>query len=319
MLDLNKFCDSKEDDKKLLIILVMKKFVSRITDDGIHHLYLDDSSKSEFVKIAQATYFKELKDDTHVIMSDRDGVSKRIFAIEKGELYEVSIPYSCYVKFVRGVLVYQQEGIYFAIIPEGKTGKAKIVLLGEMVSSSLTFRDMATYNMPEWVYFTKKQEDGIVISYLVEDKVISVGPYEEYRSIGSGLLACKRADKFYDLFRPNSEVPIDGSNEKVFERVAQYEVFVWQKDTYAWQLYEHSYLLGKNAMCSIAMITKQGKRRGGLYRLTEDGVQLITIGDVYVGTNYVKVDDTTYYENKQGMFDFEHPKVRKGFKRLFKR
>ena len=157
-----------------------------------------------------------------------------------------------------------------------------------------------------------------MVNYFVKGEVISVGPYEECRYINSGLLVCKKSDKLYDFYKPNSKMPVDGSKEKVFENVGKYEVFVWQKDTYAWQLYEHSYLLGKNAMCSIAMITKQGKRRGGLYRLTEDGVQLITIGDVYFGTNYVKVDDTTYYENN-GVYDFEHPKVRKGFKRLFKR
>ena len=317
MLDLNKFCDSKEGDKKLLIILVMKKFVSRITDDGIHHLYLDDSSKSEFVKIAQATYFKELKDDTHVIMSDRDGVSKRIFAIEKGELYEVSIPYSCYVKFVRGVLVYQQEGIYFAIIPEGKTGKAKIVLLGEMISSSLSWLDMAAYNMPEWVYFTDNRENGTVVNYFVKGEVISVGPYEECRYINSGLLVCKKSDKLYDFYKPNSKMPVDGSKEKVFENVANQEVFIWQDIEQAWRLYENTYVFGKNAMCSTEK-TKQGSVRRVLYRLTDNTVEPVALGAMEFGEGYIKVENRTYYENN-GVYDFEHPKVRKGFKRLFKR
>ncbi len=298
----------------------MKQFIRRITDDGMHHLYLDDSSKQEFIKIAQASDSVFICATSHVIMSDRNEEKKRVFFIKNGEIYETFVPYSCHIEFFREWLLCREEENYFAIIPECNTGTTQKVLLGKMVEMSLTFRDMATYNMPEWVYFTKKQEDGIVISYFVGDKVISVGPYEECRSIGSGLLACKRADKFYDLFRPNSEVPIDGSNEKVFERVAKYEVFVWQKDTYAWRLYEHSYLLGKNAMCSIARITKEGEHPGVLHRLTEDGVQPIAIGDVYVGTNYVKVEDTTYYKNKQGMFDFEHPKVHKSIcKRLFKR
>lgn len=291
----------------------MKKFVIKITDDGKHHLFMDDSSKDYFERIAQASSYQFVNTSCVIMKNDAEHF-KTVFGIEKNELFQISISADAKIRLFEGVYAYCYDNIYYAVIVEN--AYAKIVPLGELVEQRLLCREISEYEMYNWQYFIDKQDNGkIMINFVIKNQVVQVGPYDYCRNVSlSSLLFCKREDGLYDIYEPNSAKALTGEfvTRDVYHLIDA--VLLWKSDKQAWCLYENATRWGKNAMYTITKVAE--KSRICLYKFTDENtVECVAVatGDFKIRVDYIKVRDTIYVLNKQGMVDFDNVKP---FKKL---
>ena len=289
----------------------MKRFLKKETDDGKIHLYLDDSSCEDFVKLAE-TKDCIFEKSPYVVIATDDESNNRFFGIYDDKVFETLVPSSAHFEIIDDVFCYWFEKEYYAVLPGDEVGKAKVECLGGRSILYLGKSAAEILQMTEWNYF--RQSDGRLKFFLNKKLVFGNALYSQVENYPSlGCIACLRADNYYDLYRPHFAVPIKGDTTPVREMIEREHVFIWNKPEQAWVLHKNSRLWGKNAMSKFA----NGQMY--LYEVYADGrISLVISGDFYVGKDYICIDGMYYFLTSYGEVDFEHAGTKKGFWRGLK-
>lgn len=288
----------------------MKKFFVINTGDGMKHLFLDDTSESDLIKVAETKDCFFVKEGSHVVIVTEGKNDNRFLGIENDKLFEIVVPRYAQFEIINGICCYWFEKDYYAILLD-ETGEAVIKCLGKRSTVFLGKEAVKFYQMTTWDYF--KQDNGY-ISFAINKKIISLKePYcevEHYPELGR--IACTKIGDYYDIYFPYSDVPIKGDSVSVCEIPEQKHVFVWDKTKQAWSLYRSSYLWGKNAMINVC------NELIFLYEVTAKGLSLVAKGFFYVGKNYVCIDGMYYFLTSQGEVDFNPVTTIKAYWRRLK-
>lgn len=306
----------------------MKNLFFKMTPDGVFHLWLDDSTKDGFQKLAKSKRIKVIKDRSYVVMFDNETSEKRLFGILNDELFEVKLPDDSEVEYTDNVCIFSRGAVWYTII--NVDGVWTEQLLGKKKEIDLVWTAMAKYNRSEWTYFLKEQEGNLIeLGYFMDGVFFSVGTFSNVFGIKNGIIAAHLEDGFFNFYNPSSVLPITNieGDTFVFEGdviEALDGVFLWSKSVCMWKFYSNCALFGNNAV--VRIIGEYGKNIE-LYRIEGDRISLVDSGAwKWISSkffdNYLHLCiEGKIYHNKGGNIDFEYPTttLKKWIKDFFKR
>lgn len=291
----------------------MKTFLIKKMDNGNGYLFLDDSAKAEYEKIAEISTYQYLTEN-YVLIPQNEQFNT-LYGIEKDEVFSILIPVNAEISFIANVCVYCYDNLYYAIIQ--KDGEAKAVLLGKLLEGSLSYKGLevplsykgnnyCAIAMDSWKYFIEERQDEKVFNFVIDGDVFSVGPYtDSFTASFPSLLFCKRQDGLYDIYGPYCNKPIEPEEvcEILTYRIIK-KVLLWNSDKKAWDLYNNATRWGTNAMYTIDNWNQ--KDYICLYKvINEKEVQSVTSGVFKMREFYLQIGQNVYFLNKHGEVDFE--------------
>lgn len=304
----------------------MKNLFFKMTPDGVFHLWLDDSTKDGFQKLAKSKRIKVIKDRSYVVMFDNETSEKRLFGILNDELFEVKLPDDSEVEYTDNVCIFSRGAIWYTII--NVDGIWTEQLLGRKKEIDLVWTAMVKYNRSEWTYFLKEQEDNLVeLGYFIDRVFFSVGTFRNVFGIKNGVIAAQNLNEYYEFYIPTSIEPLEYKGETThviygFEMLEG--VFLRSDKGIGWKFHPKCSIYGKNAI--IRIIGEYGKNIE-LYRIEGDRISLVDSGAwKWISSkffdNYLHLCiEGKIYHNKGGNIDFEYPTttLKKWIKDFFKR
>ena len=285
----------------------MSKFILKITNDGICHLYFDDPSKEGFLKVGQANQAKFVRDSNplYVVLSNDNEATKTLFGIIDNKVFQVTMPKNSKISFIDWTCVYERNKLTYTMVL--KQGVFEETLLGKRMWNTLSFPSNMEYGKLEWTYFVKEVGNEVELSHFLGGKIVKLGKYASVKSNSNAKIFGVYADGLIDVFNPNSTEPEKG---KPFVSYCDGKgIFVPYDNTTKWVFYPGYCLLGKNAAYELKKVSNA--RVISLYRITGNKLDLIKVSQnfQFKSTPYCLLIDDMYYKINlnDNLVDLDNP------------
>ena len=287
----------------------MSKFVLKTTTDGIRHLYLDDPDKDGFEKLSQSEKAKLFNLDRCAVLYENRGGVKQLFGIIDNKVFHIEIPFDARIDFIGSVYLFEKNGEWNTI--KFSSDKWREQALGHKEYMYMSSQYIIKYNHACWVYFLKKCGSGVMLSHVVNDRVVVLGTYRSVSQDHDKLIA-ERDDKYYDIYKPCSVTPIKGSKNEFFD--TKNGLYIWNSSKEAWMFLSGYESIGKNAVYRTSVWTSFDGLSGErieLYRICDGELYLVLEGKKWseaLKPLGLQIDDMVYLVDAQtGCIDFENP------------
>ena len=192
----------------------MKKFILKRTTDGLHHLYLDDPNETVFLKINTAQNAELLNENKFAVLSDEGSFKKALYGIIGNEYFHIVIPQEVKIKFIDNICIFEQNGLWHTM--KFNRGSWYVQTLGEMHTEGLNGSEILKYNKIIWKYFLKHSDGSVIISHIVNGKIVVLGPYSKIQDCSPSKIIATNADGNMHVFAPDSIRPLVGKDEEIF-------------------------------------------------------------------------------------------------------
>lgn len=275
----------------------MKKFLIKKTNDGLKHLYLDDSSKEGFTKIKTADNAEVFGNLQNVVLSNKGAFAKSLFFVKDDEVVEVFLPRDAKIDVVDDNCIYELDGLWYV-----KNVDQTEVLLGKRYEVYFGVPEVFKVSKLVWTYFLDEHDSVVDLCYLTDKNVVKIGPYckvEVHSGLGSFI--CKRYDGFYDIYRVRENGLIKQENHEIVWLVEG--VYVWSDDLQAWYFYE-----GFRLWCDNVIYHCEGLEFATLYEVGKNSIRVVAKNGWKFCEGYIRINGMRYYlDNKTGLVDFNKP------------